>query len=64
MDPTQTLLDEIEAFLSRSEMSPTAFGRSAVRDPSFVFKLRDGREPRRKTREKAMTFLAEQGAAQ
>ncbi len=26
-------------------MAPTRFGRDAVRDPRFVFDLRNGREP-------------------
>ncbi len=41
----QTFLGEIEAFLERSGMSATAFGRSALNDPNFVHDLRAGRMP-------------------
>lgn len=43
--PAQTFLAEIEAFLKRSGMSATAFGRTALNDPNFVHDLRDGRMP-------------------
>jgi homoserine dehydrogenase len=52
-DQTDELLAEIETFLAETSMTPTAFGREALRDPVFVFKLRDGREPRRDTRQRA-----------
>ncbi|WCT72089.1 hypothetical protein PQ455_10565 [Sphingomonas naphthae] len=39
-------------------LSPnTRFGREAVRDPRFVFDLRNGREPGRKVRDKVRTFI-------
>ena len=34
----------IETYLRRSGMSATRFGREAVRDPRFVFDLREGRQ--------------------
>jgi 2,4-dienoyl-CoA reductase-like NADH-dependent reductase (Old Yellow Enzyme family) len=43
--PAQTFLAEIEAFLKRSGMSATAFGRNALNDPNFVHDVRDGRLP-------------------
>ena len=39
------LLYEIENYLRRSGMTPTRFGRNAVRDPRLVHDLRRGREP-------------------
>ncbi|MCB9993699.1 MAG: homoserine dehydrogenase [Hyphomicrobiaceae bacterium] len=39
-------------------MSPTRFGREFVGDPQFVFDLRDGREPRRDTREKVLAAMS------
>ena len=39
----------IELFLKRSRMSPTSFGRLALRDPRFLDDLRAGRRPRRQT---------------
>lgn len=44
-----TLLRKIEAFLRRNRMTPTRFGREAVRDPRLVFDLRSGREPTSRT---------------
>lgn len=43
--PAQNFIAEIDAFLKRSGMSATAFGREAVKDPNFVHDLRDGRMP-------------------
>ncbi len=37
------LLTQIEAFLRRTGMPPTRFGREAVRDPRLVHDLRRGR---------------------
>ena len=39
------LLFEIEKHLRRTGVSPTRFGRDAVRDPRLVHDLRLGREP-------------------
>jgi hypothetical protein len=39
------LLRRIELYLRRSDTPPTRFGREAVRDPRFVFDLRNGRQP-------------------
>jgi hypothetical protein len=41
----QEFLAEIDAFLARTGMSPTALGRAAVNDPSFVRDIRSGRSP-------------------
>ena len=52
-----TLLDQIEAFLKRQGMPPSRFGTMALRDPNFVLDLRNGREPRRRQRERAQDFM-------
>lgn len=52
------LLDQIEAFLRRSQLTATAFGRTAVNDPSFVFNLRQGRSPREITAIRVRKFMA------
>lgn len=52
------LLAEIDAFLDGARMTPTAFGRDALGDPKFVFDLRDGRDCRRSTAERARTQMA------
>jgi 2,4-dienoyl-CoA reductase-like NADH-dependent reductase (Old Yellow Enzyme family) len=40
-----SFLAAIDAFLARTRMKESAFGREAVRDPSLVRKLRAGRSP-------------------
>ena len=52
----------VERFLRRSGMSAARFGRSAVRDPRFVFDLRRGREVRPLTERRVAAWLDEQEA--
>jgi len=47
----------IEQYLRRSGVAPTRFGREAVRDPRFVFDLRNGREPRAHVAGRVHAFL-------
>lgn len=56
------LLLRIERYLRRSRMKPTKFGRTVVRDPRFVFDLRQGREPRIITERRVHEWLDAQGA--
>lgn len=51
------LLREVEKYLRRRAIAPTRFGRDAVRDPRFVFDLRNGREPRPCTVERVRAYL-------
>lgn len=51
------LLRRIENYLRRSGTPPTRFGREAVRDPRFVFDLRNGREPRAQTAARVAAFI-------
>jgi hypothetical protein len=41
----QKFVADVEAFLKASRMSATAFGIEALKDPSFVRDLRNGRKP-------------------
>lgn len=52
------LLERIEAHLRERKMTPSRFGREAVNDWKFVSQLRAGREPRAKTVERVMRYLA------
>lgn len=46
MDPTSVFIAEIDAFLERTGMTPTDFGKSALKDPNFVGDLKKrGRKP-------------------
>lgn len=58
MTLAETLLAEIEGYLTRTGMKPTAFGQAVAGDPSFVFELREGREPRAGTIDKVRNFMA------
>jgi hypothetical protein len=51
------LLREIENFLRISDVPPARFGHEAMRDPRFVFDLRNGREPRPRTVARIRRFL-------
>ena len=50
-------LQQVEQFLTRTEMSATAFGREALKDPNFVSDLRDGRAPNLRIAQKVMEFM-------
>ena len=52
------LLDAIEAHRAKTGITETAFGLAAVGDPKFVFDLKQGREPRRKTVARVTEFIA------
>lgn len=52
------LLAEIDLFLEEVRMTPTMFGRDALGDPGFVFSLRQGRDTRRSTAERARGQMA------
>jgi 2,4-dienoyl-CoA reductase-like NADH-dependent reductase (Old Yellow Enzyme family) len=57
------LLRQVEVYLRRSGMAPTRFGREVVRDPRFVFDLRQGREPRAPTVRRVTDFLEQREGA-
>ena len=49
--------DEVEAFLSRTEMKPSKLGEKALGDPSFVQKLMSGASPRLRTFERLRSWM-------
>ena len=55
-----SLLPDIEKFLRSRNVTPTRFGRDAVRDPRFVLDLRNGREPRDGTVKRVRGYMADQ----
>lgn len=55
--PPDPLIAEVDAFLAEADMSPTQFGR-AMGDLSYVSRLRDGRDYRRSTAERARAQIA------
>ncbi|WBQ15018.1 hypothetical protein [Sphingobium yanoikuyae] len=52
------LLRDVEAYLARTGMAPTAFGVGALRDRHFVRQLRNGRRTFRETEDKVRIFMA------
>jgi hypothetical protein len=50
-------LAAIDAFLARTGMSPSALGRAAVDDPSFVLDVRRGRSPQLALVERVDNFM-------
>jgi len=51
------LLRRVERHLRRFDVPPARFGTQAVRDPRFVFDLRNGREPRQRTIERVEAYI-------
>lgn len=53
-----TMLRTVEIFLRQTGMSPTRFGRDAVRDPRIVLDMRKGREPSERMCRRLNLFIA------
>jgi 2,4-dienoyl-CoA reductase-like NADH-dependent reductase (Old Yellow Enzyme family) len=51
------LLKEIEHYLRSSQISAATFGRTVMRDPRFVFDLRNGREPGARTVNRVRAYI-------
>lgn len=49
---------EIEAFLEESGMPPATFGRKAMSDPTFVWKVRNGHDVRSSTIDRVREYIA------
>ncbi len=58
----QLLVDEIDAFRSRSGMTASAFGRAALNDPNFVGDLHKGRLPSLVLIDRVRDFMRDQEA--
>lgn len=54
-----SLIDDIEAFLTAHEMTPTAFGERALNDRHFVRQVRNGRRVWPETEEKVRKFMSD-----
>lgn len=48
----------VELFIEEKKISETAFGILALKQPNFVFQLKEGRECREATQEKVLEFMA------
>lgn len=59
MSALADLLSRIDAFLARTGMSESRFGREVCNDGALVADMRSGREPRLSTIERVERFMAE-----
>lgn len=57
MSEIETFKTTVEAFIKQKAITPTSFGKKYAGDPLFVFQLREGREPRTKTRQKVLDAI-------
>ncbi|MYA43958.1 MAG: hypothetical protein F4Z31_19695 [Gemmatimonadetes bacterium] len=53
----------VSAFLERSDLSRTAFGKMAVGDPNLMRQIGRGRSPSLRTADRILAFIAEQDGA-
>lgn len=53
------LINEIEAFCAKHEMTEGQFGLGALNDKNFVIDLRNGRDLRMSTLERVRNWMAE-----
>ena len=58
LTPSEVFLAQVEAFLARTGITPTAFGKLVLNDPSLVFDLRNGRRPSIDVCDKIMKYMA------
>lgn len=61
MTLTEQFQTAIEDFLSRTGMTPTAFGKDCLKDPNFVFDLRRGRSPSAAVMDRVQAYIASRG---
>lgn len=59
MEPTRALLGRIDAYLARTGMAESTFGRQAVNDGKFVARLRRGGTLTVRTRARIDAFMGE-----
>lgn len=58
------ILEQIEAYLAATKVSPSTFGRRAAGDPRLVFDLKQGRRPRKGTQERISRYLQDKSIEQ
>ncbi len=56
------LLEIIESFIARHNMAPTAFGRKATGEASFIATMKDGRKVSLHTANRIVNFMAKHDA--
>ncbi len=56
-------ISRVSAFLGRSGVSPTAFGKMAVGDPNLMRQIGRGRSPSLRTADRILAFIADHDGA-
>lgn len=59
MSTREKLAQQIAAFMARHGMNAETFGRQAMNDVAFVYRLRKGRNPSSVTIDKVTAFMAD-----
>ncbi len=62
MTLAQELLAEVLTYIATRGIDPTNFGKAALNDPSFVIKLKAGRQPKSDTIDKVREFMRQAAA--
>jgi len=62
MTTREDLLAEIDAYLEKYEMAPSAFGRLVMNDGHFVTRIRAGGQVLSRTVDRVRAFMANYGA--
>lgn len=57
MKKPDTILSKVEAFLARTGVTETRFGRDCLQDPNFMADLRGGRNCTERTIQKVLAFM-------
>lgn len=58
MVTAEQFIAQIDSYLERAKVSPSAFGREAVGDPNLVSDLKSGRMPNLRTVERITEFMS------
>lgn len=57
MDDIEKFKAAVERHMLETGITATGFGKRFAHDPNFVFRLREGREPRRSVRDRILTAM-------
>lgn len=63
MSEIESFKTTVETFIAKKGITATYFGKTYAGDPLFVFQLREGREPRTKTRQKILDAIGKPSKA-
>jgi hypothetical protein len=64
MEQNSDIRADVEAFLAETNMSQTAFGKAALKDPRLVHGLRKGRRLWPETEARVREFMASRSRAE